>query len=243
MSKTSKADVVTIEQKGDIAILWLNRPEVLNAISHALKKELADSITALDRNDDIRSVVLAGRGRAFCAGADRNLLTQLETASHTAQKEILELGAKVTEAMLRSETPIVAAVQGYAVGGGLSLALAADIVLAAEDATFFIPEVELGLPYMWGSTPMLAATVGMHRARDLTLTCERFGAEDAERWGLVRAVVPEADLIAEAEKIARHLAAMPQHSLTAQMRLNNRLALCYREWLEDEIALFLDGKN
>ena len=87
----------------------------------------------------------------------------------------------VTETMLRSETPIGAAVQGYAVGGGLSLALAADIVLAAKDTVFYIPEVELGLPYMWGSTAMLAATMGMHRARDLTLTCERFGAEDAER--------------------------------------------------------------
>ena len=243
MSKTSEIDVVTIERKDDIAILWLNRPEVLNAISHAMKRALSDSILSLDRDNDIRSIVLAGRGRAFCAGADRNLLAQLETAPRAARIETLELGAKVTEVMLRSETPIVAAVQGYAVGGGLSFALAADIVLAAQGTVFFIPEVELGLPYMWGSTPMLAATIGMHRARDLTLNCDRFGAEDAEHWGLVRAVVPEADLMAEAEKIARRLAAMPRQSLTAQMRLNNRLALRYREWLEDEITLFLDGEN
>ena len=243
MSKTSEIDVVTIERKDDIAILWLNRPEVLNAISHAMKRALSDSILSLDRDNDIRSIVLAGRGRAFCAGADRNLLAQLETAPRAARTETLELGAKVTEVMLSSETPIVAAVQGYAVGGGLSFALAADIVLAAQGTVFFIPEVELGLPYMWGSTPMLAATIGMHRARDLTLNCDRFGAEDAEHWGLVRAVVPEADLMAEAEKIARRLAAMPRQSLTAQMRLNNRLALRYRKWLEDEITLFLDGEN
>jgi len=243
VSETIESDVVSIEQKGDVAFLWLDRPEVLNAISLDMKKALADSITALDRNNDIRSIVLAGRGRAFCAGADRKLLAQLKTSPRAARFETLKLGAKVTEVMLRCETPIVAAVQGYAVGGGISLALAADIVLAAKDTVFFIPEVELGLPYMWGSTAMLAATMGMHRARDLTLTCERFGAEDAERWGLVRTIIPEADLIAEAEKTARRLAAMPRQSLTAQMRLNNRLALRYREWLEDEITLFLDIEN
>jgi len=243
VSETIESNVVTIEQKGDVAILWLDRPEVLNAISLDVKRALADSITALDGNNDIRSIVLAGRGRAFCAGADRKLLAQLGTSPRAARIETLKLGAKVTEVMLRCETPIVAAVQGYAVGGGISLALAADIVLAAKDTVFFIPEVELGLPYMWGSTAMLAATMGMHRARDLTLTCERFGAEDAERWGLVRAIIPEADLIAEAEKTARRLAAMPRQSLTAQMRLNNRLALRYREWLEDEITLFLDIEN
>ena len=243
MSETIESNVVTIEQKGDVAILWLDRPEVLNAISLDVKRALAASITALDGNNDIRSIVLAGRGRAFCAGADRKLLAQLGTSPRAARIETLKLGAKVTEVMLRCETPIVAAVQGYAVGGGISLALAADIVLAAKDTVFFIPEVELGLPYMWGSTAMLAATMGMHRARDLTLTCERFGAEDAERWGLVRAIIPEADLIAEAEKTARRLAAMPRQSLTAQMRLNNRLALRYREWLEDEITLFLDIEN
>ena len=128
MSKTSEIDVVTIERKDDIAILWLYRPEVLNAISLAMKRALSDSILSLDRDNDIRSIVLAGRGRAFCAGADRNLLAQLETAPRAARTETLELGAKVTEVMLSSETPIVAAVQGYAVGGGLSFALAADIV-------------------------------------------------------------------------------------------------------------------
>ena len=141
MSETIESNVVTIEQKGDVAILWLDRPEVLNAISLDVKRALADSITALDGNNDIRSIVLAGRGRAFCAGADRKLLAQLGTSPRAARIETLKLGAKVTEVMLRCETPIVAAVQGYAVGGGISLALAADIVLAAKDTVFFIPEV------------------------------------------------------------------------------------------------------
>lgn len=239
----SETNVITIERKGDIAILWLDRPEVLNAISHSVKKGIVASVEVLDSDADVRAIILAGRGRAFCAGADRKLLAELETAPRAARIKTLELGARATDAILRSETPIVAAVQGYAVGGGISLALACDIVLAAENSVFFIPEVELGLPYMWGSTPMLAASIGTHRACYLTLTGEHFSAKDAERWGLVRAVVPETELMAEAEKIARRLSTMPRKALAAQMRLNNRLALRYREWLEDEIALFLDDEG
>jgi len=243
MNEAAENAVIAIERKGEIAILWLDRPEVLNAISHAVKKELATAVAALDGDGGVRAIVLAGRGRAFCAGADRKLLAKLENAERAERVETLELGAAVTDAMLKSETPIIAAIHGYAVGGGVSLALAADIALAAEDTVFFIPEVELGLPYMWGSTPMLMASLGMHQARGLVLSCDRFSAEDAARWGLVRAVVPQAELMAEAEKLARRLAAMPRRAVAAQLRLNNRLALRYREWLEDEIALFLDEES
>ncbi len=241
MSETAQDAVVRSEQRGEIAIVWLDRPDVLNAISLTLKSELITAIEAADRDADVGAIVLAGKGRAFSAGADRKLLAEIENAGRHERIQSLELGAAVTHAMLHAETPIVAAVQGYAVGGGVSLALAADIVLAAEGTVFFIPEVELGLPYLWGSTPMLAASLGMHRARNLVLSCDRFSAEDAERWGLVRAVLPAGELMAETEKLARRLAAMPRHAMAAQKRLNNRLALRYMVWLEDEISLFLDG--
>ncbi len=240
MSKTTQDAVVTIERRTGIAIIWLNRPEALNAISLAVKAALIEAIKAVDRDADVGAIVLAGKGRAFSAGADRKLLAEIENAGRAQRAESLELGAAVTRAMLHSETPIIAAVQGYAVGGGASLALAADIVLAAEGTVFFIPEVELGLPYLWGSTPMLAASLGMHRARNLVLGCDRFSAEEAERWGLVRAVLPAAELMPEAEKLATRLAAMPRHAMAAQKRLNNRLALRYMAWLEDEISLFLE---
>ena len=241
MSETAQDVVVRSEQRGEIAIVWLDRPDVLNAISLTLKSELITAIEAADRDADVGAIVLAGKGRAFSAVADRKLLAEIENAGRHERIQSLELGAAVTHAMLHAETPIVAAVQGYAVGGGVSLALAADIVLAAEGTVFFIPEVELGLPYLWGSTPMLAASLGMHRARNLVLSCDRFSAEDAERWGLVRAVLPAGELMAETEKLARRLAAMPRHAMAAQKRLNNRLALRYMVWLEDEISLFLDG--
>ncbi|MDP6588751.1 MAG: enoyl-CoA hydratase/isomerase family protein [Rhodospirillales bacterium] len=240
MGEASDNAVVTVERRGAVAIIWLNRPDVLNAISMAVKKALVTAIEELDRDADVRAIVLAGRGRAFSAGADRKLLAQLENAGRAERAESIEHGTRVTHAMLHAETPIIAAVQGYAVGGGVSLALAADIVLAAEGTVFFIPEVELGLPYLWGSTAMLAASLGMHRARDLVFTCDRFSAEDGERWGLVRAVVPGARLMAEAEDIAARLAALPRHAVAAQKRLNNRLALRYMAWLEDEISLAFD---
>ena len=241
VSNTVQDAVVRTERRGEIAIVWLDRPEVLNAISLALKSQLIAAIEAADRDTDVGAIVLAGKGRAFSSGADRKLLAELEVAERAERIESLELGAAVTQAMLHTETPIIAAVQGYAVGGGVSLALAADIALAAEGTVFIIPEVELGVPYLWGSTPMLAASLGMHRARNLVLGCDRFSAEDAERWGLVRAVLPAGELMPEAEKLARRLAAMPRHAMAAQKRLNNRLALRYMAWLEDEISLFLDG--
>ncbi len=240
MSEAVENAVVTSERRGAVAIIWLNRPEVLNAISLGVKAALVAAIEEADQDERVGAIVLAGRGRAFSAGADRKLLAELEIAGPEQRAESLELGARVMRAMLHAETPIIAAVQGYAVGGGVSLALAADIVLAAEGTVFFIPEVELGVPYLWGSTAMLAASLGMHRARNLVLTGDRFSAEDAEQWGLVRTVVPAAQLMQEAEIIAARLAAMPRHGMAAQKRLNNRLALCYMAWLEDEISLTLD---
>ena len=242
MNDASENAVVTVERQDAIATVWLNRPDVLNAFSLAVNSTLIAAFKEAYQDKTIGAIVLAGRGRAFSAGADRKLLAELEHAGRARRVEALELGAQVTQTMLHAETPIIAAVQGYAVGGGLSLVLAADIVLAAEGTIFFIPEVELGVTYLWGSTPMLAASLGMHRARNLVLSCDRFSAEDAEQWGLVRAIVPEARLMPEAEKIAARIAAMPRHAVAAQKRLNNRLALRYMAWLEDEISLSLDGK-
>ena len=240
MSEANEDAIVTVERRAAIAIIWINRPDVLNAISLAVKAALIAAIEAADRDADIGAIVLAGKGRAFSAGADRNLLAELDNAGPAQRREWLELGAQVTQAMLHSETPIIAAVHGYTVGGGVSLALAADIVIATEGTVFFIPEVELGLPYLWGSTPMLAASLGLHRARNLVLSCDRFSAEDAEQWGLVRRIVPAPQLMPEAEKLAKRLAAMPRHAMAAQKRLNNRLTLRYMAWLEDEISLAFD---
>ena len=240
MSEAADNAVVTVERQGAVATLWLNRPDVLNALSLDVNSALIAALEKANQDETVGAMVLAGRGRAFSAGADRKLLAQLEHAGRAQRVAALELGARVTHAMLHAETPIIAAVQGYAVGGGLSLALAADIVLAAEGTVFFIPEVELGVPYLWGSTPMLAASLGMHRARNLMLSCDRFSAEDAAQWGLVRAVVPADRLIEEANNLAARLAAMPRHAMASQQRLNSRLALRYMAWLEDEISLALD---
>jgi len=240
MTKDADERSVVIEGRGSVSILWLNRPAVLNAISLDLKAELIAAIEELSNDSAVGAAVLAGRGRAFSSGADRSLLAELQDAPPADRAASYALGARVAQAMLEARMPIIAAVQGYAVGGGLSLVLAADIAIAAEGTVFFIPEVELGVPYLWGSTPMLAATLGLHRARNLVLGCDRFGAEDAERWGLVRAVVPGPRLIDEALALADRIAAMPRHAVAKQKRLNSRLLRRYMAWSEDEIALALE---
>jgi enoyl-CoA hydratase/carnithine racemase len=237
LSEAGEDAVVTVERQGAIVTIWINRPEVLNAISPEVKAALVAAIEVADHNEDVAAIILAGRGRAFSTGADRKLLAKLEHGGRAERVEYFEQGAKLTRAMLHAKTPIIAAVQGYAVGGGVSLMLAADIVLAAEETVFFIPEVELGLPYLWGSTPMLAASLGMHRARNLVMTCDRFSVEDAELWGLVRSIHPQEQLLQEAEKVAKHIAAMPRQAIAAQKKIHTRLIMRYMSWLEDEIDL------
>lgn len=240
MTEDADERPVTIERRGAVVILWLDRPAVLNAISLGLKTALIEAIKELDADDAVGAAVIAGRGRAFSSGADLGLVAALREAPPDERAAAYALGARLVRTMLDAPVPIVAAVQGYAVGGGLSLVLAADMAIAAEGTVFFIPEVELGVPYLWGSTPLLAATVGLQRARSLTLGCDRFDAATAERWGIVRAVVPAPRLLDEALALAARVATMPRDAVARQKRLNGRLLRRTLAGTEDEIALALE---
>lgn len=239
MTKDAGERSVTVERRGAVAILWLDRPAVLNAISLDLKAALIDALEELAGADAVGAAVLAGRGRAFSSGADLRLVAALREAPPDERAAAYALGTRLVRALLDAPVPIVAAVQGYAVGGGLSLVLAADMAIAAEGTVFFIPEVELGVPYLWGSTPLLAAAVGLQRARSLTLGCDRFDAAAAERWGIVRAVVPAPRLLDEALALAGRVAAMPRDAVAKQRRLNARLLRRTLAGTEDEIDLAL----
>lgn len=206
------------ERDGEIARIWLNRATVLNALSASLQEELIAMMAALAADPQISVIIIGGRGRAFTAGSDRAEIATL-AQSRANLEQGFEWGERMVRALLESRLTVIVAVHGYCVGGGVSLTLAADVCLAAVDATFFIPELALGMPYLWQSTPLLLAAIGASRARALIMTGERFDAAEAKQMGIVHRVVPTDDLDDEALRLARSLAARPRFAREAQKRL------------------------
>jgi len=204
-------ETLTVEHDGPIARVWLDRPERRNALSTLALEEIADVFTALQRAFATPVVVLGGRGPSFCAGADRKdppaRLGKGSGASARERRYVAQTGRRAVEAIERCEAITIARLQGHVIGGGLLLAAACDLRVAATGTVFHIPEVDLGIPLTWGGAPRLAREVGPARARELILLCERFDADAAERYGLVNRVVGEAELDGVVDDWARRLAA------------------------------------
>ena len=201
MSGPGAGGPVRLEVEAGIATVTLDRPEALNAISTELAASLADTFEPLATRRDLRAVVLTGAGdRAFCAGADLKERSGFDDHGWFVQREVFRRGFG---AVRRCPLPTVAAVAGFALGGGCELALACDLVVAADDATFGLPEVRLGLVPAGGGTQLLVRRVGRSVAKDLVLTGRQVGATEAQRLGLVDRVVPRASV----QEVARDLAA------------------------------------
>lgn len=196
--------IVKVERPADgVSLLRLNRPDARNALSRALKDGLDAALQEAERADDVRVIVLTGNQQAFCAGGDIKELGALTIEEQLATREHplwRTLGA------LRK--PLVAAVEGYALGGGMEIALAADIVVASQSATFGLPEVRLGILPGAGGTQRLVRLVGRQRALRYLLTGDRMSAHAAEKMGIVCEVVLE-DAVARAVNLAASIAAMP----------------------------------
>lgn len=188
-----------------VAVLRLNRPEVLNALNLALRQALAEAFTRLDADDTVRVVVLAGGARAFCAGADLN-----EYLDATAPEIIGRQMDRLWGAISACRKPVIAAVRGHALGGGCELAMHADILLAGDTAGFGQPEVRLGLMPGGGATQRLSRAVGKFRAMKLLLTGERIKAAEAFAMGLASEVVLDAELEDRALTLAADLAQGPR---------------------------------
>jgi len=199
--------------EGPVARLWLNRPERLNALDSRALEEIAAVFTDLQTRFEVRVVVLGGRGRAFCAGADRkdppSRLARASGAGARERRWTAATGQRALEAIERCEAITLARLHGYVVGGGLALALACDFRIAATETVLHIPEVDLGIPLAWGAVPRLAQVVGPARARELILLCERIDAPTAERVGLVNRAVSAEALDATVADWAARLAAKP----------------------------------
>ncbi|MEK6543410.1 MAG: enoyl-CoA hydratase-related protein [Elusimicrobiota bacterium] len=193
--------LVEVEIKDRVAVLYLNRPESLNAVSYSLVAELVAALRACDGDDSVGAMVLAGRGKAFCAGAD---IKEMALES----RESLERTDPFSrwDAFLDIKKPLIAAVHGYALGGGMELAMCCDIIIAAEDARFAQPEIQLGIIPGAGGTQRLVRAVGKSRAMEMILTGKRIDAKEALAWGFVNKVVAAQDVITEAMGLAKIIA-------------------------------------
>jgi 2-(1,2-epoxy-1,2-dihydrophenyl)acetyl-CoA isomerase len=205
---------VLVERAGGVARVVLQRPEAMNAIDEATALALRDAVAELGADDEVRCVVLAAEGRAFCSGAD---LREMAAGAGEA-----DLGALLREryhptilGLRTMPKPVVAAVQGPAVGVGLSLALAADLVLAAEGAYFLLAFVNIGLAPDGGASALVPDRIGAGRATRMAMLGERVPAPEALAWGLVDAVHPADELPAAVDALAARLAAGPTRSYAA----------------------------
>lgn len=201
--------------RGDapVATLLLDRPERLNALSAELLAEIATACRWLDVTSPIKVVVVRGAGRAFSAGFDLDDFASLENAA--APRETADLGRLAAEALTHVRPLTVAAIHGHCVGGGLVLAAACDLRVAADDAVFSIPEVNLGIPLAWGGIPRLVRELGPAITKELVLTCRPFGADEALGLRFVNRVVTADELITAADALAAELATKPSFSLRA----------------------------
>jgi enoyl-CoA hydratase len=210
-------DILTMELDGPIAILTLNRPAVLNALNANLLAMLEEALDAFTGDPTLRAVILTGAGdRAFAAGADIAELAALEGA--VAGEHKARTGQRVTQLIEALPVPVIAAVNGFALGGGCELAMACDFRIASDNAKFGQPEVSLGVPPGYGGTQRTTRLLGAGMALYMCLTGEIIDATEALRIGLVQRVVPAADLRGEALRIAKGIATRAPLAITATKR-------------------------
>jgi enoyl-CoA hydratase len=222
-------EFITVEQKGRVGVITLNRPKQLNALSPGLMAELGSALAAFDANEGIGAILLAGSEKAFAAGADIG-----------AMKDFSYMHAYMTDYITGWEhfrtvrKPVIAAVSGYALGGGNELAMQCDIVIAAENAKFGQPEINLGIMPGYGGTQRLPRYTSKAKAMDLCLTARMMDAQEAERAGLVSRVVPLDKLMDEALAVADKIA---NYSLPVVMMIKESINRAYETSLA-EGALF-----
>jgi enoyl-CoA hydratase len=194
---------IRVEQRNGVTLVTLNRPQALNALNSQMLRELIDAFAAYDCNDAQRCLVLTGSEKAFAAGAD---IKEMQTQSFANMYSSNFFAG--WEEVTRTRKPWIAAVSGFALGGGCEVAMMADFIIAADTAMFGQPEIKLGVTPGMGGSQRLTWAIGKAKAMDMCLTGRMMGAEEAERSGLVARVVPAADLIDEAMKTAEAIASM-----------------------------------
>ena len=193
---------ITVSTEDGIAVVTLNRPDVLNALNQATMDELVSALEEFEREGSVRCIVLTGAGRAFAAGADIK-----EMAGASAPEMLAGYRFQQWERIRKVTTPLIAAVNGFALGGGCELAMLCDMIVAAETAQFGQPEINLGIMPGAGGTQRLTRAIGKARAMEMVLTGRPISARQAEACGLVSRVVPAETVLDEAKRLAQEVAA------------------------------------
>jgi enoyl-CoA hydratase len=194
-------NIVLVERDGPVAIVTMNRPDALNALSRALRAEIVKTFAALAKDDTVRAVVLTGAGRAFTAGVDLKEAGQTGFALGADGGEI-----DLAKGLASFPWPIIGAINGFAITGGFELALMCDVLLASENAKFADTHARVGIMPGWGLSQKLSRLIGISRAKELSFSGNFLDAETAERWGLVNRVYAADDLLPAAIKLAQEMA-------------------------------------
>ena len=236
-------ETLQVSADGAIGQLWLNRPDRLNALSIKTLRELATAARWFDEQAEVRVVIVGGRGRAFSAGAD---LDGFPVIGNAGLREGADAGRLMAEALEAMRAVTIARVQGWCVGGGLVVAAACDLRVAASTARFSIPEIDLGIPLAWGGIPRLVREIGPALTRDLVLTCREFDAQEAHGAGLLNRVVAESELDAQVDSLVQQLAAKATTPATSTKRHINAVTAqmtgTQRSWADADglVAALMD---
>ena len=202
--ESQQASTIAVVADGSRGTITLNRPDKLNPLGTATLRELVEAARWFDARPAVKVVVVAGAGRAFCAGADLAAFAAAADGA-AAMREAADAGRRMAEAVEAMRAVTLARLHGHCVGGGVVLAAACDLRVAADDTRFSIPEVDLGIPLAWGGIPRLVREIGPALTKELVMTCRPFNADEAKMAGFVNRVVPESNLDAEVEELSRQL--------------------------------------
>jgi len=227
-------ETILVEKKGAVTLVTLNRPQALNALNSTVLKELIDAFSAYDTDPAQRCLVLTGSEKAFAAGADIKEMQDQGFADMYASNFFAGW-----EQVTRTRKPWIAAVAGFALGGGCEVAMMADFIIAADTAKFGQPEIKLGVTPGMGGSQRLTHAVGKAKAMEMCLTGRMMGAEEAERSGLVAKVVPAADLVDEGLKTAETIASMaPLAAIATKEMVNAAFEMGLAQGINFERRLF-----
>jgi enoyl-CoA hydratase len=208
-----------VEREGRIAVVSINRLKFLNALNTETLKELEDCLQAFNRDDDVRVILITGKGKSFIAGAD---VKEMKEMNRREALTFSRLGHRVLDLICEMDKPVIAVVNGFALGGGLELAMACDLIIASEKAKLGLPEVNLGVFPGFGGTQRLSRLVGVLKAREMIFTGDAIDAKTAQEIGLVNQVLPDEKLLMKTKELAKRMAEKSRKALALAKKAINQ---------------------